>query len=202
MAGEKDRPEDADLEQKTPPSAREGEEQESASGAAPDQAEGGETSALAKSEGVDQVAEASEDEQVATQLGVQKYVHASFFAVGILAAYLLGKLLQSAWNSLADWPEAVRRFPFLLEYTEDERGSTTLVIGAVLGVALILRYYRRPSVRSWATDVAGELARVTWPTREIVTNGTIVVLVAGAVATFYVAVLDRLWSYLTNLIYG
>jgi len=146
--------------------------------------------------------EGSGEEQLATQLGVQKYVHAAFFSAGILSAYLFGKVLLAAWNSLAEWPDAVRQLPLLLEYTEDERGSMTLVIGAVLGALLILRYYRRPSVRSWATDVAGELARVTWPSKDTVTNGTIVVLVAGAVATFYVAVLDRLWSYLTNLVYG
>lgn len=143
-----------------------------------------------------------EDSQVASQLGVQRYVHAAFFAAAILASYLLGKILLAAWNTLADWPDAVRRLPVLLEYTEDERASMTLVIGAVLGVLMVLRYYRRPSVRNWATDVAGELARVTWPSKDTVTNGTVVVLVAGAVATFYVAVLDRLWSYLTNLVYG
>lgn len=143
-----------------------------------------------------------EEEQAAAVLGVQRYVHAAFFGGGILAAYLLGKLFQSAWNSLAEWPAAVRAMPILIEYAEDERASITLIIGAVVGLLLVLRYYRRPAVRGWATDVATELARVTWPSKDTVTNGTIVVLIAGAVATFYIAVLDRLWGYLTNLIYG
>ena len=56
-----------------------------------------------------------------------------------------------------------------------------------------MRYYRRPSVKKWATDVATE-PRVTWPDKETVTNGTIVVLVAGTVATLYVAVPDRFWG--------
>ena len=141
-------------------------------------------------------------EQVAEQLGVLKYVQAAFFAAGILAAYLVGKLFLAAWNTLADWPDAVRQFPVLIEYTEDERASFTLIIGAVVGVLLVLRYYRRPSVKSWATEVAGELARVTWPSKDTVTNGTIVVIVAGVVATLYVTVLDKLWGYLTNLVYG
>jgi preprotein translocase subunit SecE len=114
----------------------------------------------------------------------------------------MGQLALAAWNFLADYPDAVRQVPALIEYTEDERASLTLIIGAVVGLLLVLRYYRRPSVKNWATEVAGELARVTWPTRETVTNGTIVVLVAGAIAALYVAVLDRLWGYLTNLIYG
>jgi preprotein translocase subunit SecE len=145
---------------------------------------------------------AAEEHPAARHIGVQRYVHASFFAGGILAAYLCGKVLLSAWNALADWPEAVRTLPKLIEYTEDERATMTLVIGAVVGVLLVLRYYRRPAVRSWATDVASELSRVTWPNKDTVTNGTIVVLIAGAAATLYIALLDRLWGYLTNLIYG
>jgi len=148
------------------------------------------------------LAVAEDEEHLAAEVGVEKYVHAAFFAAAILAAFLGGKMLLSLWNNLVEWPAAVRALPVLLEYTEEERGSITLIIGAVLGLFTILRYYRRPSVRSWATSVAGELARVTWPSKDTVTNGTIVVLVAGAIATVYVALLDRLWSYLTNLVYG
>lgn len=77
-----------------------------------------------------------------------------------------------------------------------------MIVGAVLGCLLVLRYYRRPETRAWANDVAVELSRVTWPGRDMVTNGTIVVLIAGAVGTLYIAVLDRFWGYLTNLVYG
>lgn len=143
-----------------------------------------------------------EEDTAALELGAQKYVHASFFLAGILVSFLFGKLLNAAWSTLLDFPDVVKAVPQLLEYSEDQRGSITLVIGAVLGVLAILRYYRRPSVKKWATDVATELARVTWPDKETVTNGTIVVLVAGSVATLYVAVLDRFWGYVTNLIYG
>jgi preprotein translocase subunit SecE len=50
--------------------------------------------------------------------------------------------------------------------------------------------------------VASELAKVTWPNREMVTNGTIVVIIASAVFTVYVALLDQFWSFLTTLVYG
>jgi preprotein translocase subunit SecE len=43
---------------------------------------------------------------------------------------------------------------------------------------------------------------VTWPTREAVLNGTLVVVVASALATVYVTILDRIWSFLTTLVYG
>jgi preprotein translocase SecE subunit len=185
----------SDESDKKEPSEAEGEEQESSLALRMADRDGVEAAGLGEGP-------KEEEAPVAGHIGVQRYVHASFFAAGILAAYLSGKLLLSAWNSLADWPPAVRSLPFLIEYNEQDRASLTLVIGAVVGLVMILRYYRRPAVRSWATDVAGELARVTWPNKDTVTNGTIVVLVAAAAATIYISLLDRLWGYLTNLVYG
>ena len=146
--------------------------------------------------------EEEEDEAEAAALGAARYVHAAFFGAGILAAYLAGKLVLSGWNMLADWPEAVRQVPQLIQYGEEERGTLSLVIGAVIGAAVVIRSYRKESVRKWAGEVATELSRVTWPNKETVTNGTMVVLVASLVATVYVALLDRFWGYLTNLVYG
>lgn len=152
------------------------------------------------------LAHAQEDEiegsTAPAELGVEKYVHAAFFVAGLLVSYLTGKVLLAVWNALADAPWAVRAVPGLLSRTEEDRASLTLIVGAVVGLLLVLRYYRRPAVRTWATDVAGELARVSWPSKEATTNGTLVVLIAGAVATIYVTLLDRFWGYLTNLVYG
>lgn len=152
-------------------------------------------------------ARAAEDEEdaegaAASEMGAVRYVHAAFLVAGILAAYVGGKMLLAAWNLAADWPDAVRAVPMLIQYGEDERAGFALVVGAVLGLALVFWYYRKESVRNWAGEVASELSRVTWPNKETVTNGTMVVLVATLVATVYVAILDRFWGYLTNLVYG
>lgn len=151
-----------------------------------------------------QLVQASEEEAEieAASLGSTRYVHAAFFGAGIIAAYLGGKLLLAGWNTLADWPDAVRQVPQLIQYGEEERGTLSLLGGAVIGVLLVLWYYRKESVREWAGEVAVELSRVTWPNKETVTNGTMVVLVASLVATVYVALLDKFWGYLTNLVYG
>ena len=148
-----------------------------------------------------------DDEQTAeadrpAQLGTSKYVHAAFFGAAILAAYICGKILQGVWNNLAEWPLAVRHVPQLVGYPEEERETLTLILGAVVGLLLVLRLYRKPNIKNWANDVASELARVTWPTKDQVTNGTIVVVVASIVAAIYVAILDRFWGFLTNLVYG
>jgi len=172
----------------------------------PEQGELDEGAELAKggadSDGDSSVDAESDDATEAGEMGSARYVHAAFFAAGILSAYICAKLLLAAWNALADWPEAVRQLPVLIQYGEDERATATLVLGALLGVVLVFWNYRKESVRNWAGEVASELSRVTWPNKETVTNGTMVVLVATLVGTVYVALLDRFWGYLTNLVYG
>lgn len=142
------------------------------------------------------------DEVATTQLGSQRYVHAAFFVAGILIAYLSGKVLSASWSYLADWAPAARAVPQLVSIPEDERDSLTLVAGAVIGTASVIQVYRKEAIRRWADEVAAELAKVTWPNRETVVNGTLVVVLASAIATVYVAILDRFWSFLTTLVYG
>ena len=142
------------------------------------------------------------DEQAATNLGATKYVHTAFFIIGILAAFVSGKVLAGVWNAVSAWPPAVRAVPQLLYYGEDERPAITMVAGGVIGVVTVVQFFRNPALRQWADDVAGELSKVVWPTRETVTNGTIVVVVASAIATVYIGLLDRLWGFVTTLVYG
>lgn len=162
----------------------------------------------AESEQADLAAEAKalaheSTETAAEQLGASaRYVHAAFFVAAILVAFISSKIIGVAWGALADWPAATRAVPLLLRFAEDERGSYALGIGALLGILTIVQVYRKEHVRRWADEVALELTKVTWPSRETVTNGTIVVIVASMIATVYVALLDRFWGFLTHLVYG
>jgi len=142
------------------------------------------------------------DAGLAEPLGADKYVLAAFFGLGIGIAFLTGKLLAAGWGMLAEWPAAVRKVPQLLRYAEDERPTYTMLVGAVIGLAVVLVCLRREGVRRWADDVALELSKVTWPKKETVTNGTIVVIAAGLFATVYIGLLDRLWGFVTTLVYG
>lgn len=135
-------------------------------------------------------------------LGSERYVHAAFFLAGILTAFVASKTFVLVWNSLSGWPAAVRAVPQLVSYTEEQRDSIGLVAGAIIGALTVIQSYRKESVRTWANEVAAELSKVTWPTREAVLNGTLVVVVASALATVYVTILDRIWSFLTTLVYG
>ena len=146
--------------------------------------------------------EAGEQDATPAHLGATKYVHAAFIGAGILVAYLSGKIVTLFWNSLAEWPTAVRAIPQLLSYGESERETFGLLAGALIGVITVVQTYRKEHIRRWADEVAGELSKVTWPNRETVTNGTIVVVIASMIATAYVALLDKFWGFVTNLVYG
>jgi preprotein translocase subunit SecE len=135
-------------------------------------------------------------------LGTARYVHAAFIVAAILAAYVSAKVLVVCWGLLAEWPDAVRAVPQLVSFEEDERENITYLVGALLSIVAVVQIYRKERIRSWADEVAAELTRVTWPPRETVMQGTLVVVVASIVATVYVAVLDRFWGFLTNLVYG
>ena len=74
--------------------------------------------------------------------------------------------------------------------------------GAVVGTWATFYAYKRDDVRTWTDEVASELAKVSWPTKNEVTNGTMVVVLTSAFATVFLALLDRFWGFVTNLVYG
>jgi len=180
---------------------------ETGAGEAPSEVSAAESGAIVPEGTADEASGADgssddEDDATASTLGSERYVHAAFFVAGILAAYVASKTLVLAWNSLANWPAAVRAVPALVALSEEQRDSYTMVAGAGVGTVTVVQAYRKENVRVWANEVAAELSKVSWPNREAVLNGTLVVVVASAIATVYVTILDRLWSFLTTLVYG
>ena len=137
-----------------------------------------------------------------TNLGATRYVTAGFFAVGIVAAYVFGNLVVAIWSKLASVQAIVNIAPWITYGGEDVRKSWGLAAGAVLGVLALVYLYRRPDVRTYVNEAASELAKVTWPTKKEVTNGTVVVVVASIVAMVYLMLLDRFWGFVTDLVYG
>jgi len=142
------------------------------------------------------------ESEVPSQLGATRHVLAGFFAAGIAVAYLVGRVLSGTWNRLADNPWVAQRAPFVSRIAEDERPTLTTLFGAVVGISVAVYAYRRADVRTWTNEVAAELAKVTWPSKKEVTNSTMVVIAASAFATVFLALLDRFWGFVTNLVYG
>jgi preprotein translocase subunit SecE len=150
---------------------------------------------------VDERAEAMES-AVPTQLGATRHVLAGFFAAGIAVVFIISKMLSGMWNRLADNAWVGRHVAFISRIAEDDRPTFTTFVGAAVGIVATVYAYRRPDVRTWTNEVASELAKVSWPTKKEVTSSTMVVIAASTFATIFLALLDRFWSFVTNLVYG
>ena len=143
-----------------------------------------------------------EGDQGAAQLGSDRYVLAGFFASGMLGAYVLGRAIQTLWIWAGNRDWLSQPFPRLAAVSDDDKGVYGILIGGLVATIVVYRSYRRPDIRTWSDEVAAELAKVVWPNRKEVTSSTFIVIVASAFATIYLALLDRLWAFITNIVYG
>lgn len=146
--------------------------------------------------------EEEEEELLPANLGAQRYVYSAFFAATIVGGYIFGRAVETAWARLAisDW--AVDKVPSLTAVTDDSKQTYSFIVGGLVAVLIAIRQFRKESVRKWSDDVTAELLKVKWPTRKEVYASTVVVLATSAVAIVYLFLLDRFWSFVTNLIYG
>ncbi|XXX77871.1 preprotein translocase subunit SecE [Sorangium sp. So ce134] len=146
--------------------------------------------------------EEAEEEVAATQLGTERYVLAGFFAAGMLLAYLLGKVVHGVWATLSNKDWFSRALPAASAVGDDDKMTYGMVVGGVIALIVVLRAFRNAELRTWSDEVAAELAKVKWPTKKEVTNATFVVIATTTVATLYLALLDRFWAFVTNIVYG
>jgi preprotein translocase subunit SecE len=165
-----------------------------------DKAAAAEGEALAEASG--DAAEGDEGEPAAGQLGTERYVLAGFFAAGMLGAYVIGRAIQTAWVNFSNKDWFSQTFPRLASVPDDNKSTYGLILGGIIALVVVLRAYRRPDIRTWTDEVASELSKVKWPTRKEVSNSTMIVIAASAAATIYLALLDRLWAFVTNIVYG
>jgi preprotein translocase SecE subunit len=127
-----------------------------------------------------------------SQLGYRRYVYAAYFAGAIGVAFLVSKLVGYGWTRLGQWKPSFG----------EPRDDVVIAISAPIGVLVAIYYWRRTRARQLAEEVAGELSKVTWPRRAEVTNWTFVVVVTTIISTIFFALMDRFWSFVTNLVYG
>jgi preprotein translocase subunit SecE len=192
-------PKPADAEEPTEEAASEVPEGEEASLA---KREAADLEPSAVAEGDTEDAEAEEDDSAAAQLGIERYVLAAFFAGGMLLAYIAGRIIHDVWAVLANEDWFSRALPAMAAVGDDEKTTLGLVVGGVIALIVVLRLFRNPEIRTWADEVASELAKVKWPTKKEVTSATFIVITATTVATIYLTLLDRFWGFVTNIVYG
>ncbi len=127
-----------------------------------------------------------------TQLGTKRFVYAAYFAGAIAIAFLLSKVLDFAWFKLQSYKPAIG----------EPRDEIIMPLSALIGALAAVYYWYRTRARQLAEEVAAEMAKVTWPDRTEVTNGTFVVIVTTIISTVFFALMDKFWGFVTNLVYG
>jgi preprotein translocase subunit SecE len=115
----------------------------------------------------------------------KKWTHIMFVAGGVILAWLLARLGEWVWSYFG-------------------RPNSMAVIAGAMVVATIAAYiaWKNEELFTLASEVTGELRKVTWPTRQETFNSTIVVIVTTIVAALFLGVFDGIWSWVTRMIYG
>ena len=80
--------------------------------------------------------------------------------------------------------------------------ALSLYAGIAIAVLGTLYAWRRKDWFQFCTEVVSEIAQVTWPTRAETRVATIVVVVMTIISSIILWGMDRLWSTITNWLYG
>jgi len=126
------------------------------------------------------------------QLGTGRFVYAAYFAGAIAIAFIVSKLGDFAWFKLQSYKPAIG----------EPRDEIIMPVSALTGGLVAVYCWYRTRARELAEEVATEMSKVTWPTRDEVTNGTFVVIVTTVVSTVFFALMDKFWGFVSNLVYG
>lgn len=123
--------------------------------------------------------------------GVSRYLSIAYMVFAVAVSWLIAKttaLVLAAVSPRAD----------IALFQTDLRLS--LLIGIVAGLGLTWFVRNNPKSHVFATEVVGELVKVTWPTREETKSSTTVVIVLSIVLAIVLAVIDVIWKYTTDII--
>jgi preprotein translocase subunit SecE len=115
----------------------------------------------------------------------RKWTHMMFAAGGIIIAWLLAKVGDWVWGYFG------RPNGFVL-------GAAAFALAGVITVTL----WRNQELFELATEVQGELRKVTWPTRKETVAATMVVIVMVIISSLILGVFDGTWAWVTRQIYG
>ncbi len=186
---------DEDLEKKV--AEKEAEEPSEGSDQAPDKEPSGARELSDKRiVPTDPVEEAELDAALAdqnNQLGSVRFVYAAYLAGAVGVGFILSKLGHAAWIKLGAWkPEQIG----------EPRDEIVYPLAGILGILVALYYWRRKDARQYATEVADELSKVTWPSKREVQNSTFIVVLTTVFATLFFALMDQFWRFVTDKVYG
>lgn len=117
-------------------------------------------------------------------LGLERWVQFAFVALAGVTFFISDKLITFVWG-----------------YFAEPQGTVVTGAAAIVGILTGYLSYRHPKLNPWAHEVAGELAKVTWPSRRETSYSTVVVIITSIIVAVYLGAFDALWSAFTDLIY-
>ena len=117
-------------------------------------------------------------------LGLARWVQLAYMGFGLTLLWLVDKLVTIVWDKFAE-PQPV---------------YVTLAAAVIAAITTFV-LYRHPTVSRVSNEVVGELAKVTWPSRDEIQAATVVVIITSIIASIIVGAYDAVWSTLTDLIY-
>jgi preprotein translocase subunit SecE len=126
------------------------------------------------------------------QLGTRRFVYAAYFAGAIAIGLLVSKLVDFAWYRAQNYKPAIG----------EPRDEIVMPLSGLVGALVAVYCWYRTRTRQLAEEVATEMSKVTWPSREEVTSGTFVVIVTTIISTVFFALMDKFWGFVSNLVYG
>jgi len=134
----------------------------------------------------------AEPNEAPMQFGYKRFVYATYMAGAMAVAFLVAKIGHIGWFRLGQWKP---------DFGEP-KDEIVYSVAAISGVVVAVYYWRRQSTRQYANEVAEELSKVTWPTKKEVWNSTTVVILTALFATFFFALMDQFWRFVTDKIYS
>ncbi len=121
-----------------------------------------------------------------------QYVVVGIIALAIIVAFPLTHMFDWLWVQIG-WND-----PAVL--SRDVTLTTMLGWGVAAAAAIFCFVHKRTF--TLAQEVADELAKVSWPSREETGAATVVVLVTVVICALYLGAFDAVWLWLTNLVLG
>lgn len=122
-----------------------------------------------------------------------RWAHLIFVLGGFMGAWVLSWAVEDIWDlTWSIWPQSVPRPDTL---TANAVGITIAILGTIYA-------WRRKDWFKFCTEVVIEISQVTWPTRAETRAATIVVIVMTLISSTILWGMDRIWSTITNWLYG
>ncbi len=120
---------------------------------------------------------------------VGRYVALAYIGAAILLGFVLSRIIHAGlfYGGIEDFAVmGSKDFPM-----------SSLAAGAVAVIVGII-CFKNAEVRTLADEVAMELSKVTWPSRQETWAATIVVIATVAIAALYLGIFDAVWLWASN----